>query len=173
MLTNRQLFLQHLAQTSDSPLMLEITEAKGIYMYDAKGKKYMDLISGIGVSNVGHRHPKVIAAIKAQLNKYMHLMVYGEYVQHKQVEFATRLSQELPAGLDAVYFTNSGAEAIEGAMKLAKRFTGRSEIICFKDAYHGSTQGALSVAGNEQLKNSFRPLLPDVKILEFKKSLIQ
>ncbi len=162
--SERELFYQHLAQTTPFPLALEIEKAEGIYLYGKDGKKYMDLISGIAVSNVGHCNPEVIKAIREQSEKYLHLMVYGEYVQTPQVELATLLCSILPEKLNSVYFTNSGAEAIEGAMKLAKRFTGRSEIIAFKDAYHGSTQGALSVMGNEKLKQAYRPLLPDVVI---------
>lgn len=167
MLTHRQLFLQHLAQTSDSPAMLEIESASGIYLFDASGKKYVDLISGIGVSNIGHCHPNVISAIEKQIKKYMHLMVYGEYVQLPQVQFAKLITDHLPATLDCVYFTNSGTEATEGAIKLAKKLTGRQEIISFRNSYHGSTQGALSVVGNEDLRNSFRPLIPGNRLLNF------
>ena len=167
MSTTRELFYQHLAQTSPFPLALEIEKAEGVYLIDTSGKKYIDLISGISVSNVGHRHPKVLNAIHEQLNKYMHVMVYGEYVQSPQVKFAKRLTEFLPSTLNSVYFVNSGAEAIEGAMKLAKRFTGRTEIVSFKNAYHGSTQGALSIMGDERLKNPFRPLLPNTKQLHY------
>jgi acetylornithine/N-succinyldiaminopimelate aminotransferase len=167
MLTNRQIFLDHVAQTSETPLALEIVKAEGVYLYDAGGKKYIDLISGISVSNVGHRHPKVIEAIKEQLDKYMHLMVYGEFVQSPQILLAKALTKLLPAGLNSVYFVNSGTEAIEGAMKLAKRFTGRTEIISFKNAYHGSSQGSLSVMGSEEFKNAYRPLLPDTRLLSY------
>jgi acetylornithine/succinyldiaminopimelate/putrescine aminotransferase len=166
-LTNRQLFQQHLAQTSSSPLALEIVSAQGIYLEDIHGKKYTDLISGISVSSVGHCHPKVVEAVKRQAETHMHLMVYGEYVQTIQVKLAKALTDLLPENLHSVYFVNSGAEATEGALKLAKRHTGRSEIISFKNAYHGSTQGALSVMGNEDLKTAYRPLLPGVKILSF------
>lgn len=169
MLTNRQLFFQHLAQTSDKPLALEIEKAEGIYLFDTKGKRYMDLISGISVSNIGHRHPKVIRAIHDQLDKYMHLMVYGEYVQSPQTLLAKAISDQLPGNLNSVYFVNSGSEAVEGAMKLAKRFTGRTEIISFKNAYHGSTQGSLSIMGGEDFKTSYRPLLPDTKQIEYNK----
>lgn len=165
--SQRQLFLKHLAQTSDFPLGLEIERAEGVYMYDVQGKRYADLISGIGVSNVGHRHPRVVAAIHEQVDKYMHLMVYGEYVQSPQVRLATQLAAIMPAGLDNVYLTNSGTEAVEGALKLAKRYTGRTELITFRDTYHGSTHGALSVMGNEHFKHAFRPLLPDVQILDY------
>ncbi|MFY9310371.1 MAG: aspartate aminotransferase family protein [Bacteroidia bacterium] len=167
MLTNRQLFFNHLAQTSETPLALEIEKAEGIYLFDTYGKKYIDLISGISVSNVGHRHPKVLSAIQQQLDKYMHLMVYGEYVQSPQVRLAKRLSEYLPESLSSVYFVNSGSEAVEGSMKLAKRFTGRTEIISFKNAYHGSTQGSLSIMGNEEFKSAFRPLLPDTRQIRF------
>jgi acetylornithine/N-succinyldiaminopimelate aminotransferase len=167
MITQRQLFFQHIAQTSDIPLALEIVQAEGIYLTDINGKRYIDLISGIAVSNVGHRHHKVVEAIKNQLDKYMHLMVYGEYIESPQVQLATLLCKHLPANLNSVYFVNSGTEAIEGAMKLAKRFTGRTEIISFTNAYHGSTQGSLSIMGNEYFKNAFRPLLPDTKQINF------
>lgn len=165
--TQRQLFFQHVAQTSPFPVGLEIEKAEGIYLQDVSGKKYIDLISGIAVSNVGHRHPKVVGAIKNQLDNYMHLMVYGEYIQSPQVQLAKALAAILPENLNCTYFVNSGTEAVEGALKLAKRFTGRTEIIAFKNAYHGSTQGALSVMGNENFKNAFRPLLPDVRFIEF------
>jgi len=163
----RQLFLNHVAQTSDTPLMLEIEKAEGVYMYDKQGNKIIDLISGIGVSNVGHRHPKVMDAIYEQTQKYLHLMVYGEFVQSPQVKLATALCETLPAPLSSVYFVNSGSEAVEGAIKLAKRYTGRPEIISFHNAYHGSTQGALSVNGSESFKRSFRPLIPCVRHLRF------
>lgn len=139
-------------------------------MYDTHSKRYADLISGIGVSNVGHRHPKVVAAIHEQVDKYMHLMVYGEYIQSPQVRLATALAELLPAGMDHVYLTNSGTEAVEGALKLAKRHTGRTQLVTFRDTYHGSTQGALSVMGNEHFKNAFRPLMPGVHILEYNKT---
>lgn len=166
-MTTRQLFFQHVAQTSPFPLSLEIVKAEGIYMEAADGKKYIDFISGIAVSNVGHCHPAVVKAIQQQAETYMHLMVYGEYIQSPQVKLAKALVDILPPTLNSVYFVNSGAEATEGALKLAKRLTGRSEIVCFKNAYHGSTQGALSVMGSEDFKNAFRPLLPDVRILDF------
>ena len=167
MLTQRQLFFQHLAQTSEAPLALEIEKAEGIYLFDKNGKSYIDLISGISVSNTGHRHPKVVAAIKKQLDNYMHLMVYGEYIQTPQVRLATMLSEILPESLNSTYFVNSGSEATEGALKLAKRYTGRGEIIAFKNAYHGSTHGSLSVMGNEYFKQAFRPLLPDIRFIEY------
>jgi acetylornithine/succinyldiaminopimelate/putrescine aminotransferase len=167
MLSERQLFFRHLAQTSDFPLALEIVAAEGLYLTDKKGKRYLDLISGIGVSNVGHRHPKVVQAVKDQADRFMHLMVYGEYVQYPQVKLAEALVKKLPPTLDNVYLTNSGTEAIEGALKLAKRFTGRSRLISFRDTYHGSTHGALSIMGNEAFKNAFRPLLPDCLVLDY------
>jgi acetylornithine/succinyldiaminopimelate/putrescine aminotransferase len=166
-LTQRQLFYSHLAQTSPAPLALEIVRAEGVHLYDADGREYIDLIAGISVSNVGHRHPRVIAAIQEQLDKYMHLMVYGEYVQSPQVQLAARISGLLPKKLDSVYFLNSGSEAVEGAMKLAKRYTGRTRIASFRNAYHGSTQGSLSIMGSEEFKNAFRPLLPDTLLLGF------
>jgi len=161
-MNNRQLFLSHLAQTTDFPLLLEIDRAEGIWLYGPKGEKYIDLISGIGVSNVGHRHPKVLEAIHQQLDKYLHLMVYGEYVQTPQTLLAQALCQTLPASLDNVYLVNSGSEAVEGALKLAKRYTNRREIVSCVNAYHGSSHGALSVGGNEQFKRAYRPLLPGV-----------
>ena len=167
--THRQLFFQHIAQTSDFPLGLEIERAEGIYLYGPSlgepqpAKRHIDLISGIGVSNVGHRHPRVLEAIQRQLDKYLHLMVYGEYVQTPQTQLAQALVETLPPSLDNVYFTNSGTEAVEGAMKLAKRYTGRSEIISCFNAYHGSTQGALSLSGDEHFKQNYRPLLPDIR----------
>jgi len=167
MLSQRQLFYNHLAQTSETPLALEIEKAEGVYLIDVSGKRYIDLISGISVSNVGHRHPKVLAAIKNQLDKYLHLMVYGEYIQTPQVQLAKALADNLPQNLSSVYFVNSGSEAIEGAMKLVKRYTGRTEIIFFKNGYHGSTHGSLSIMGNEEFKNTFRPLLPDVRQIEY------
>ena len=167
MLSPRQLFLLNTAQTSPFPRLLEIERAEGMYLYAPSGKSYMDLVSGFAVSNTGHRHPKVVQAIKDQADKYLHLTVYGEYVQSPQVKFAERLSAVLPDSLGSVYFVNSGAEATEGAMKLAKRFTGRSEIIACKNSYHGSTQGALSVMGNEYYKQAYRPLLPGINFIEF------
>ena len=167
MISQRQLFLNHLAQTSTTPLALEIERSEGIYLFDTSGKKYIDLISGIAVSNIGHRHPKVVKAIKKQVDKHLHVMVYGEYVQSPQVQLAHAICNTLPSHLDSVYLLNSGSEAIEGALKLAKRHTGRQEIISFKDAYHGSSHGALSVTGNEELKRNFRPLLPEVKHLNY------
>ena len=167
MISQRQLFLDHLAQTSDSPIGLEIVKAEGVYLEDLSGKKYLDLISGISVSNIGHRHPKVLAAIQNQLDKYLYVMVYGEFIQSPQLTFAKLLTDLLPFSLNSVYFTNSGSEANEGALKLAKRYTNRTEIIAFKNAYHGSTQGALSVMGEENFKRAFRPLLPDIRFISY------
>jgi acetylornithine/N-succinyldiaminopimelate aminotransferase len=169
MISNKQLFLLNTAQTSTTPKMLEIERAEGIYLYDKFGKAYIDLVSGFAVSNIGHRHPRVLQAIKDQLDKYLHLTVYGEYVQTPMVKFAAKLASVLPESLNNVYFVNSGAEATEGALKLAKRFTGRSGIISCKDAYHGSTHGALSVMGNEEFKQKYRPLLPGVSFINFNK----
>lgn len=166
--THRQLFLNHVAQTSDFPLSLEIEKAEGVYLY-GKDKKYIDLISGIGVSSVGHCHPNVVKAIQEQASKFMHLMVYGEYVYSPQVKLAEKICSLLPPQLDNVYFVNSGAEATEGALKLAKRYTSRTEIIAFHNSYHGSTHGALSVMGNEKFKQNYRPLLPDIQFIDFNK----
>ncbi len=166
-MNNRQLFLRHVAQTSDAPLALEITRAQGMYMWDAAGNRILDLIAGISVCNVGHCHPQVVKAIQEQAQQYMHLLVYGELVQSPQVAFAQLLTSHLPASLDSVYFTNSGAEAVEGAMKLSKRYTGRTEVIAFNNAYHGSTQGALSIIGQEEWRNAYRPLLPGIQHLDY------
>lgn len=162
-MTERQLFQQHLAPTSTEPMALPITRASGAELFDDKGKTYIDLIGGISVCNVGHCHPKVVAAIQAQAAAYLHVMVYGEVVQSPQVQYAALIAKHLPENLDCVYFTNSGAEAVEGAMKLAKRITGRTEIIACHNSYHGSTQGALSIIGDEYWRNAYRPLLPDVR----------
>ena len=169
-MNQRELFLRHVAQTSEIPMLgedLNIAIAKGVKLTDVNGKIYTDLISGISVSNVGHCHPKVLEAIHHQSQKFMHLMVYGEFNQSPQVNYAKKLTDLLPQKLNSIYYTTSGSEAVEGALKLAKRSTGRTELICFKQAYHGSTHGALSVMGDEYFKASFRPLLPDVRILEF------
>ncbi len=166
-ITNRQLFLNHIGQTSDSPLALEIIKAEGCKMWDVNGKEYIDLIGGISVCNVGHRHPKVLEAIKDQLNKYLHVMVNGELVLSPQTQYAKLLTDNLPVSLNSVFFTASGTEATEGAMKLAKRFTNRTQIVAFKNSYHGSTQGSLSIMGDEYWRNAFRPLLPDVFHLNF------
>jgi acetylornithine/N-succinyldiaminopimelate aminotransferase len=169
---NRQLFLNNLAQTSDFPLALEFTYAEGSFLFDKNHKPYLDLISGISVSNVGHRHPKVVHAIKNQADKYLHQMVYGEYIQSPQVQLAQALVATLSnfetmsgSKIDNVYFTNSGTEAVEGAMKLAKRYTGKTEVVAVRNSYHGSSQGALSL-GEEHFKRGFRPLLPSIKKIE-------
>lgn len=167
MLTQRQLFLQYNAQTTLEPLLLEFNKALGMYLYDTAGKKYMDLIAGIGVSNVGHCHPAVVSAVQQQAESYMHIMVYGEFVQNPQVNFAGALAAILPENLNCTYFLNSGAEAVEGAMKLAKRYTNRSEIIACYHSYHGSTQGALSLMGNETFKQAYRPLLPGITFINY------
>ena len=166
-MNQRELFLKHVAQTSLAPLALEIVRAEGSLLYNAEGKEYIDLIGGISVANTGHRHPKVIEAIQKQLDAYLHIMVYGEFVETPQVQYAKLLTDHLPASLNSVYFTNSGAEAVEGAMKLAKRVTNRTQIIAFNNSYHGSTQGALSIIGDEYWRNAFRPLLPDVLHLDY------
>jgi len=166
-MTNRQLFLSHVAQTSSAPIGLEIAKAAGIRMWDVNGKEYIDLISGFSVCNIGHSHPDVVKAVKDQVDQYMHLIVYGEFIETPQVAYAKLLTAHLPDSLNCVYFTNSGAEATEGAMKLAKRVTGRSKIIACKKAYHGSTQGALSIMGDEYWRNAFRPLLPDIYHFDF------
>ncbi len=163
----KQLFLKHLAQTSEYPLMLEAESADGIYIYDQSRKSYIDLISGIAVANLGHNHPEIKSAIKKQVDKYTHLMVYGEYIQSIQVEFAKLLTDHLPKMLNTVYFTNSGSEATEGAMKLAKRVTGRKEIIACKNAYHGNTQGAMSLMTGNDYIDQYGPLLPNIKLIEF------
>ena len=162
-MNQRELFLQHVAQTSDAPLALEIVRAAGCKMWDREGKEYIDVISGISVCNVGHCHPRVVKAIKDQVDQYMHIMVYGELIESPQVQYASRLASLLPASLDSVYFTGSGSEATEGAMKLAKRLTGRTNMVAFNDSYHGSTQGALSVMGSEYWRNAYRPLIPGIK----------
>lgn len=164
-LTQRQLFLSHVAQTSDAPMGLDIARAEGVWLYDQEGKGYIDMISGIAVSNVGHRHPAVLKAIHEQLDKYMHLMVYGEYIQTPQVQLATALSEIVP-GDNAVYFVNSGAEAVEGAIKLARRATGRKKLLSFTNAYHGSTNGALSLMSDPYFTTPFKPLLEDVQHLD-------
>ena len=166
-MNQRELFLKHIAQTSPSPLAFEIKKAEGCLLYDTNGKEYIDLIGGISVANIGHRHSKVVEAIKKQLDAYMHVMVYGEFIESPQVLYAKLLTDNLPPSLNSVYFTNSGAEAIEGSMKLAKKITNRTQIIAFRNSYHGSTQGALSIIGDEYWRNAFRPLLPDVLHLEY------
>jgi len=166
-MNQRELFLRHVAQTSDAPMALEIVKAEGTELVDAGGKKYLDLIGGISVANIGHRHPAVVKAIREQTDAYLHVMVYGEFIETPEVQFARFLTEHLPQKLDSVYFTNSGTEAVEGAMKLAKRVTGRTQIIAFENSYHGSTQGALSIMGSEYWRNAFRPLLPDILHLKY------
>jgi acetylornithine/N-succinyldiaminopimelate aminotransferase len=167
MLTNRQIFLQHIGQTSSAPMMLEIERAEGVFMYGPGGDRYLDLISGVSVSNTGHCNPEVVRAVKEQAETYMHLMVYGEIIQSPQVRYAERLAGILPPALNTCYFVNSGSEAVEGALKLAKKYTGKSRIVSFRNAYHGSTHGALSIQGNERYRNAFRPLLPDILQIGF------
>ncbi len=166
-MTQRQLFLAHVGQTSQAPLALEIVKASGSNLWDIHGKKYIDLIAGISVCNIGHCHPKVVKAIKKQVDDYMHIMVYGELIESPQVAYAKMLTDKLPTSLNSVFYTTSGSEATEGAMKLSKRFTGRTQIISFKNSYHGSTQGALSIMGDEYWRNAFRPLLPDTMQLNY------
>lgn len=165
--SNKEIFFEHVAQTSPSPLGVEIDKAEGIYLYGRDNKQYIDLVSGVSVSNVGHCNQAVVSAIQKQVSKYMHLMVYGEMIQAPQVEYAQLLTQHLPSTLDSVYFVNSGSEAIEGALKLAKRVTGRAKVVAFEKAYHGGTHGALSLLGSETLKSAFRPLLPGVTHIRF------
>ena len=166
-MNNRQLFLQHVGQTSEAPLCLNIIKAAGSKMWDADGKEYIDLIAGISVCNIGHSHPLVVEAIKKQVDDYLHIMVYGELVENPQVQYATLLSKHLPLSLNSIFFTTSGSEATEGAMKLAKRATGRTQMVSFKNSYHGSTQGALSVMGSEYWQQAFRPLLPGIIQLQY------
>ncbi|MDN3665495.1 aspartate aminotransferase family protein [Algibacter miyuki] len=160
-------FLNHQAQTTPHPLAMEISHAEGSYIYDINNKPYLDFVAGVSACPLGHRHPKVVEAIKKQVDKYLHVMVYGEYIQKPAVELTTLLAKHLPSSLQSTYLTNSGTEAIEGALKLAKRTTGRSEIIAANKAYHGNTMGAMSVMGFEERKQAFRPLLPDVKFIDF------
>lgn len=163
----RKQFLQHVGQTSPSPMMIEVARAEGVFFYTPEGKRYYDLISGVSVNNVGHGNKKVVEAVQRQAAEYMHVMVYGEMVERPQVAYAALLAEQLPQGLDCVYFLNSGSEAVEGALKLAKRYTGRSEMISYIGAYHGSTQGSLSMLGGEEFKQAFRPLLPDVRQIRY------
>jgi len=166
-MNNRQLFLNHVGQTSEAPLCLNIVKAEGSKMWDADGKEFIDLIAGISVCNIGHRHPAVIDAIKKQVDQYLHIMVYGELVENPQVEYASLIAKHLPPSLNSIFYTASGSEATEGAMKLAKRFTNRTQIVSFKNSYHGSTQGALSIMGSEYWQQAFRPLLPGIKQLNY------
>jgi acetylornithine/succinyldiaminopimelate/putrescine aminotransferase len=165
MINERQFFIDHLGQTSPFPFLIEVERAEGAYIYDKKGKPYLDMIAGVAVNNIGHRHPKVVAALTAQLQKHLHVMVYGEFIQDAQQALVRELLSVLPASLDGVYVVNSGTEAIEAALKLAKRVTGRTELVAFKGSYHGGTHGAMSVSANEVKKIAFRPLLPDVRFL--------
>ena len=168
--TLRQAFLRHVGQTSPSPMMVEVARAEGVFFYTPEGQRFYDLVSGVSVSNVGHGNPAVVRAVQEQAGRYMHIMVYGEMVERPQTEYAARLASLLPDPLDSVYFVNSGAEAVEGALKLAKRATHRTEIISMRRAYHGSTHGAMALMGSpegEEWKNAFRPLMPDVKSIEF------
>jgi acetylornithine/succinyldiaminopimelate/putrescine aminotransferase len=164
-MSERDFFLSHLGQTTPFPFLVEVERAEGIYIYDKQGKAYMDMISGVAVNNIGHRHPKVVSALKIQIDKYLHVMVYGEFIQDSQQLLVKELLEVLPDSLDGVYVVNSGTEAIEAALKLAKRVTGRTELISFRGSYHGSTHGSMSVSGNEVKKQAFRPLLPDVQFL--------
>ncbi|MET0637271.1 MAG: aspartate aminotransferase family protein [Chitinophagaceae bacterium] len=166
-MNQREIFLTHVAQTSPAPLALEISRAEGVRLYTATGVEYIDLIGGISVANMGHGHPAVLAAISEQASAYLHIMVYGEFVEAPQVRYAQLLTQYLPESLNSVYFTNSGAEAVEGAMKLAKRVSNRTQVVAFNNSYHGSTQGALSIIGDEYWRNAYRPLLPDILHLEY------
>ena len=163
-------FIQYQAQTTPHPIGLKVSYSEGLYIYDETGKSYMDLVSGLAVTNVGHRHPAVLNAIQAQLDRYLHVMPYGEFVQTPQVQLAERLASLLPDPLASTYFVNSGAEAIEGALKLAKRYTGRQQIVACHKSYHGSTHGALSVSGNETKRSAFYPLLPEVTFITFNKT---
>ena len=163
----RKQFLSHVGQTSDSPLMIEVARAEGIYFYAPDGKRYVDLIAGVSVSNVGHGNPAVVETVCAQARDYMHIMVYGEMIERPQVRYATAIASLLPAPLESIYFVNSGAEAVEGALKLAKRHTHRTEIISFQNAYHGSTHGSMSVMGGETFVGAYRPLLPDTRKLRY------
>lgn len=167
MFTDKQIFYQMLAQTSDNAMALEVSHADGVFLYGTDGRRYYDLISGVSVSNAGHNNAEIKAAIHEQVEKYTHLMVYGEMIQSPQVRYGQLLVSLLPAQLNNVYFVNSGSEATDGAIKLAKRYTGRTEVIAYQNAYHGSSQGSLSVLGHEALKRAFRPLIPDVRFLKF------
>ncbi len=168
-MSERDFFLSHLGQTTPFPFLVEVERAEGIYIYDKNGKSYMDMISGVAVNNIGHRHPKVVTALKDQIDKYLHVMVYGEFIQDPQQLLVKELLELLPKSLDGVYVVNSGTEAIEAALKLAKRVTGRTALVSFRGSYHGSTHGSMSVSGNEVKKQAFRPLLPDVQFLQLNK----
>ena len=163
---NKHRFLEELAQTNPNPLLIEADHADGVYIYDKEGNKYMDMIAGVAVNNIGHCHPKVVQAIKSQVDRHLHVMVYGEFIQDSTLAFSKELTKILPGSLNCVYPVNSGTEANEAAIKLAKRVTGRTEIVSFRGSYHGSTNGSLSISGNETKKIKFRPLLPDVRFIE-------
>lgn len=166
----RKQFLAHVGQTSPEPMMIEVARAEGVFFYTPEGKRYYDLVAGVSVSNVGHANPRVVEAVQRQAADYMHIMVYGEMIERPQVRYAARIAELLPGELSSVYFVNSGAEAIEGALKLAKRYTHRTELVSMRRAYHGSTQGAMSLMGEpegEEWKGAFRPLLPDVRAIDF------
>lgn len=167
MSSNANDFLEFQGQTNESPYLIDVDRAEGIYIYDKSGKRYMDMIAGVAVNNIGHNHPKVIEALKAQIDRHLHVMVYGEFIQDSQLNFAKNLTNILPPQLNCVYTVNSGTEANEAALKLTKRITGRTELVSFRGSYHGSTHGSLSVSGNETKKEAFRPLLPDVRFLQF------
>tara|TARA_R110002072_G_scaffold929_1_gene7441 strand:- start:3378 stop:4562 length:1185 start_codon:yes stop_codon:yes gene_type:complete len=166
-MSNKNDFLTYQGQTNQSPYLIEVERAEGVYIFDRNGKSFIDMIAGVAVNNIGHNHPKVVAALKNQIDKHLHVMVYGEFIQESQLAFAKRLTSLLPENLNTVYTVNSGTEANEAALKLAKRATGRSELISFRGSYHGSTQGSMSVSGNESKKQPYRPLLPDIQFLEF------
>ncbi len=166
----RKQFLAHVGQTSPSPMLIEVERAEGTFFYTPEGRRYYDLVAGVSVSNVGHANPAVVRAVQEQAARYMHVMVYGELVERPQVRYAAKVASLLPQPIDSLYFVNSGAEAVEGALKLAKRFSGRTELVGMRRAYHGSTHGAMSMMGTpegEQWKAAFRPLLPDVQSIEF------
>lgn len=166
-MNEEKFFLEYLGQTNEHPFLISVERAEGSYIYDKKGKPYLDMISGVAVNNVGHRHPKIISAIKEQLDKHLHVMVYGEFIQDAQLNLANALKEVLPNKLSCIYAVNSGTEANEAAIKLAKRYTGRTEIVSFRGSYHGSTNGSLSISGNETKKMAYRPLLPDVRFLHW------
>lgn len=166
MTNNTEDFLKFQGQTNEQPYLIEVDRAEGIYIYDKSGKRYMDMIAGVAVNNIGHNHPKVVEALKSQIDRHLHVMVYGEFVQDRPLSMSKKLAELLPDSLNCVYAVNSGTEANEAALKLAKRVTGRSELVSFRGSYHGSTHGSMSVSGNETKKETFRPLLPDVRFLQ-------
>lgn len=167
MVSIKDSFYRHVAQTSDTPMALEIDRAEGPFIYTTDGRRYVDFISGIAVSSLGHRHPRVVEAVKRQVDRHMHVMVYGEFIQKPQSEYAELLTSQLPDSLDRVYFVNSGTEANEGALKLAKKYTGRHKFVGFHHGYHGDTHGSLSVTGRDVYRDPYKPLLPDVHFLDF------